>query len=269
MSTLTKLLRFDEVVLAIIRTMDWRDDGKLGILTCGQLDRKMSQRVNKALVAMGGKWNRARGGHTFPLDPRVRVQGLIEEGTLTVERDGFFETPPEVVACMVGLAWPAGRVLEPSAGLGAIADSLLIARDQILCIEKNVQRAEELRKKGYAVQCGDFLAMQPGTFDTILMNPPFEAGQDIDHVQHAFGCLAPGGALVSVMSVGPFFRSDRKATAFREWFGRVVGLKEDLPPSSFKASGTGVSACLVVIRNHTNNPESCAEDVLCLEEEVV
>lgn len=246
MASLTKVLRFDDDVLAIIRAMDWQDGGKLGILMCGQLDRKLYQRVNKALAAMGGKWNRSKGGHTFPLDPRPRVEGLIESGALTVERDGFFETPPEVVTCMVGLIWPAGRVLEPSAGLGAIADNLPIGREYILCIEKNAQRAEELRKKGYPVRCGDFLTMQ-GVFDTIFMNPPFEAGQDIDHVRHAFSCLAPGGKLVSVISVGSFFRSDRKATAFREWFGRVGGQTEDLPPNSFKSSGTGVNVCLVVI----------------------
>ncbi len=244
---LTKTLQFDDNVLAIIRAMDWRDAGKLGILTCGQLDRKMYQAVNKALAAMGGKWNRSMGGHVFLLDPRPQVEGLVESGMLVVERDGFFQTPPEVVARMLELVQPIGRVLEPSAGLGAIVDHLRVDKDNILCIEKNKQRAEELRKKGYAVQCGDFLAMMPIKFDTIFMNPPFEQGQDIDHVRHAFECLRESGSLVSVMSVGPFFRGDRKATAFREWFDRVGGCTEDLPPNSFKHSGTGVNSCLVVI----------------------
>jgi len=245
---LTKTLQFDDNVLAIIRTMDWRDDGKLGALTCGQLDRKMYNSVNKALAAMGGKWNRSKGGHVFPLDPRPQVTGLIENGALTVERDGFFETPPEVVQRMMELVQPRGHVLEPSAGLGGIADRLPISKDSLLCIEKNERRAEELQKNGYTIQCGDFLTMTPGMFDTIFMNPPFEQGQDIDHVQHAFKYLGENGALVSVMSTGPFFRSDRKATAFREWFDRVGGYAEDLPPNSFKYSGTGVNACLVVIR---------------------
>ncbi len=244
---LTKTLQFDDNVLAIIRTMDWRDDGKLGILTCGQIDRKLYMSVNKALTAMGGKWNRSKGGHIFLLDPRPQVEGLIENGALVVERDGFFETPLEVIARMMELVQPTGRVLEPSAGLGAIADHL--DRDNLLCIEKNDQRADELRKKGYTVQCGDFLTMTPLKFDTIFMNPPFEQGQDIDHVQHAYKYLDDNGSLASVMSTGPFFRGDSKAVAFREWFDHVGGYVEDLPPNSFKRSGTGVNACLVVILN--------------------
>lgn len=255
---LTKTLQFDDDVLAIIRTMDWRDDGKLGVLMCGQLDRKLYKRTNKALEAMGGKWNRSKGGHVFLFDPRLQVKGLIENGALTIERDGFFETPPEVVMCMVELTWPVGHVLEPSAGLGAIADHLPIGKEHILCIEKNVQRVEELRKKGYAVQCGDFLAMTPGTFDTIFMNPPFEEGQDIDHVQHAFECLALGGTLVSVMSEGPFFRSDNNATAFREWFNQVGGESKYLPRESFRRSKTSVSARLVVIAKVADNKDDCS-----------
>lgn len=246
---LTKTLRFDDDVLTIIRTMDWQDNGNLGVLTCGQLDRRLYQRVNKALAAMGGQWNRSKGGHVFPLDPRPRVEGLIENGTITIERDGFFETPPEVTTRMVQLAWPTGRVLEPSAGLGAIADHLAISKENILCIEKNEQRAKRLQEKGYTVQHGDFLSMTPGLFDRIFMNPPFEQGQDIDHVQYAFTCLAPGGIMVSVMSAGSFYRSDRKATAFREWLSNTGGKIEELPPNSFRCSGTGVNACLVVITN--------------------
>ena len=58
-----------------------------------------------------------------------------------------------------------------------------------------------------------------------------------------------GGRLVSVMSQGPFYRADRKATEFREWFAELVGEKIDLPADSFKDGfvPTGVSTCLVVL----------------------
>jgi len=245
---LTKTLKFDNDVLFVIRSMDWQNDGCLGILTCGQLDRKLYERVNKALEAMGGKWNRSKGGHVFSLDPRSQVEGLIENGLLVVEKDGFFETPPEVVNRMVELVWPTGKVLEPSAGLGAIASRLPVSKDRIFCIERNEQRAEHLRHKGYTVQCYDFLKYKaPEKFDTIFMNPPFEEGQDIDHVQHAYQCLANGGKLVSIMSEGTFFRGDRKATDFRDWAERVSAYTEQLPPESFKESRTNVSARLIVI----------------------
>ena len=246
---LTKTLKFDEDVLFILRSIDWQEDGRLGILTCGQLDRKLYVRVNKALKAMGGRWARSKGGHIFLLDPRLQVEGLIENGLLVVEKDGFFETPPEVVNRMIGLVCPTGNILEPSAGLGAIADYLLVPQSQIFCIEKNEQRAEFLRNKGYTVQCLDFLEYEASKkFDTIFMNPPFERGQDIDHVQRAYQCLADGGKLVSVMSEGTFFRSDRKATGFRNWAERVGIYTEQLPLKSFKESGTSVNTRLIVIQ---------------------
>jgi len=144
---LTKTLKFDEDVLDIIRAMDWQDNGKVGKLTCGQLDRYMYEKVNKALSTMGGKWNRSIGGHVFKLDPREQVEGLIKNGSLTVEKDGFFETPESVVKRMLELV-PLPKngelILEPSAGLGAIAKHLC---GNITLIEKNPQRCEELRKQ--------------------------------------------------------------------------------------------------------------------------
>lgn len=244
---LTKQLRFTNDVLDILRGIEWSQDGLLGILTCGQLDRTLYLKVNKALVAMGGKWNRKEGGHIFKVDPRPTVAGLLDNGTLAVERDGFFETPPEIVGRMLELVLVRGKVLEPSAGLGAIATRLPVGRDMVWCIEKNPDRSNILREKGYRVECMDFLSMSEEYFDTVVMNPPFEQGQDIDHVRHAYDLLAPGGQLVSVMSEGPFFRQDKKATAFREWLEGVGHQKERLPAGAFKNSGTGVNACLIVV----------------------
>ena len=79
------------------------------------------------------------------------------------------------------------------------------------------------------------------------MNPPFEQGQDIEHVRHAFDWLATGGHLVAVMSNGSFFREDKKATAFRDWLAYVRGESYPLPEDSFKESGTGVRTRLAVI----------------------
>lgn len=246
---LSKTLKFDQDVVAILRSASWSDDGLLAVLTCGQLDRKTYENVNKALEAMGGKWTRKVQGHIFPTDPRPQVEGLLETGSLQVVRDGFFETPLDVVRRMTEIIDPTGNVLEPSAGLGAIADHLPILQDRVLCIEKNEQRAAALVKKGYTTRCMDFLEFKPRGeyFDTIFMNPPFEEGQDIDHVKHAYALLSPGGSLISVMSEGPFFRNDRKAIDFRHWLHAVGAYDEKLPEGSFKSSGTGVAARLVWI----------------------
>lgn len=250
---LVKRLKFDDDVLDILRGMDWRDDGLLGVITGGQLERGLYTRLNKALEAMGGKWNRSRGGHVFTADPRPQVEGLTESGVLEVERDGFFETPRAVVERMLELVplcqEKYSMTLEPSAGLGAIADVLKEqSTGTLVLIEKNQQRCEELRKRFEFVSCGDFLLYKGYSYERIYMNPPFEELQDVDHVRHAYDLLADGGEMVAVMSESPFFRSDRKASEFRAWLDEVGGYSEKLPAGAFKESGTGVNARLVVIK---------------------
>ena len=247
---LIKTLKFDGDVLEIVKGMNWSEDGLLGILTCGQLDRTMYIAVNKALDAMGGKWNRKLGGHVFKMDPRSSVEGLLDSGTLKVERDGFFETPLAPVKMMIGYAWPAGNILEPSAGLGAIVDNLGLSqadKHNVVCIEKNRDRANILMGKGYTACCMDFLNFKGfNRFHRVYMNPPFEQSQDILHVRYAYDCLKYGGKMVAIMSEGSFFREDKIATSFREWLD-PIGRSIKLPDGSFKISGTMVNTRIVVI----------------------
>ena len=83
------------------------------------------------------------------------------------------------------------------------------------------------------------------------MDAEFENLSDADHVRHAFDQLASGGRLVSVMSVGPFFRSDTKAEQFREWLEDLDHDLEDLPEDAFKGveafRQTGVRTKLLTI----------------------
>lgn len=248
----TKTLKFDDETLEIIRAMLWSNDG-LQVVITAQLDRAQYQKVNTAIEAMGGKWVRAKKAHVFETDPRPAVEGLLADGSLTVEKDGFFETPPAIVAKMIEAA-QIGRgmtVLEPSAGLGAIVRGLLPKRADVRCIEKNQQRALKIAD-GFFIDCviADFLTITPSPMDRVVMNPPFEEGQDIEHVRHAYNFLKPDGILVAIMSEGPFFRNDRRAVEFRAWLDDVGGESEQLPPGSFKESGTGVNARMVVIRNN-------------------
>lgn len=246
---LTKKLKFDDTVLNVIRNMDWKDDGKLGVIH-QQLDRKLYVEVNKALTAMGGKWDRKRIGHVFPDDPRPLVEGLLENGHLVVERDGFFQTPLPVIERMFRLAAPHSRVLEPSAGMGAIAKEVRksAAVTQLVCVEKNPQRAEHLRRQGFETFCEDFLLWQDSrVFDTVYMNPPFEENQDIRHIQRAYQHLKYNGDLVSVVSNGAFSNGTKIRQKFLEWLDSVEAHVEDLPEGSFKESGTMVRAKIVHI----------------------
>lgn len=263
---LTKTLKFDPDTLDILThsfQVEPHGSGFIGKLTCGQLDRKAYENVNKALEALGGKWNRKAGGHIFTTDPREQLSGLIDNGSLKVTKEGWFPTPDSVIAQMYELAPYDGHgfVLEPSAGEGAIIDYIAhklpgrqVSKRIIECVELNPQRAEVLRQKNCVPIEADFLTTTLDTFGLpegfcrVYMNPPFENGQDIDHVRHAYNLLSPGGILVSVMSEGVFFRDDNKAKEFRAWLESAKGYSIKLPSDAFKPSGTGVQTRLAVAR---------------------
>lgn len=170
---------------------------------------------------------------------------------------GYFPTPRAVVERMLEEAGiePGMRVLEPSAGKGNIAD-MIREKDpnatlEVIEIQKTLRDVLEAKEHNVLSET-DFLQYNPEEkYDRIIMNPPFEQGQDMEHVQHAYELLKPGGRLVSIMSEGPFFRGDKKATAFREWLDELGGTNEKLPEKSFTGKDadrqTGVAARMVVI----------------------
>ena len=173
--------------------------------------------------------------------------------------DGFFPTPKNIVEKMLDEAdiKKGETVLEPSAGKGNIADEIRTQYpDNALEVaEINDSLSELLKEKGHNVVGNDFLATNK-KYDKIIMNPPFEKLQDIDHVKHAYDMLNRGGRLVAIMSESPFFNSAKKAEAFRTWLEDVGGVSEKLPENSFKNSerSTGVNTRLVVIDKGTETP---------------
>lgn len=166
---------------------------------------------------------------------------------------GFFPTPAPVIARMLqAAAMPAGPcdVLEPSAGAGAILDAIKAAHPaaRLMAFERHATLREILQAKGYTLAGADFAdELAPHAVDFVLMNPPFERAQDIEHVRIAHGYLRPGGRLVAIMSGGTFQRTDSKAAEFRAWVEAQGGTWEALPEGSFKESGTGVNTVLVTV----------------------
>ncbi len=184
-------------------------------------------------------------------DDPVRV---AERELIGKDLPGFFPTPRSVIERMLELSElePDQLVLEPSCGKGDIVQAIqeLEPGARLRAIELNRTLADVLSAKALSVEFTDFLSHE-GKYDRILMNPPFENGQEMDHVRHAYECLAPGGRLVSVMSEGPFFREDRKAQEFRTWFEQCGGESVVLPEDSFATAEafrhTGVRTRLVVL----------------------
>lgn len=166
---------------------------------------------------------------------------------------GYFPTPPAVIARMLDYAniRHGMSVLEPSAGDGAIVAAVqaLDMDNFIVAYEIAPQLCEVLQMRGFDARPFDFMLQRPGQmkYDRVLMNPPFEKLQDVDHVRHAFEFLASGGRLVAIMSQGGFFREDRKATEFREWLHGLTYEAYNIEAGAFKESGTGIATKLVII----------------------
>jgi hypothetical protein len=87
------------------------------------------------------------------------------------------------------------------------------------------------------------------------MNPPFEKGQDIDHVNHAFKLLNPGGRLVAIMAANKF-KSDKKTQDFNE-FVLNNGYSLDNPEGSFKNAfnSTNVNTITVYLEKESKPQE--------------
>lgn len=175
---------------------------------------------------------------------------LAERDLIGRKLPGFFPTPESLAKRMADLAdIRAGQtVLEPSAGTGRLADVAKALGAKVDTVEMQSSLRDILLKKGHNVVDHDFTSMAAEPkYDRIMMNPPFEKGQDMAHVKRAYEMLKPGGKMVAIMGEGGFFRSDKSATEFRSWLDAVGGYSEKLPEGTFKESNTGVNTRLVVI----------------------
>jgi hypothetical protein len=226
------------------------------------LERKLYERVNRALEALGAKWNRGKGGHVFASEEGLmHFVSMLESGVVPAKNaEAFFPTPREVVERMLDLAMMPDvqrkpRCLEPSAGVGAIALLVrgLYPQYEIHCVESNTERAMKLAQVGLPhVWNEDFLTWKPAaaTYHRILMNPPFSVPDDstawITHLRRALVLLHPDGVLVSVVPSGCMHRTDRKHLTFRDSIaGRAT--YDELDPKAFKSSGTMVNTGLLVV----------------------
>jgi len=191
------------------------------------------------------------------------------QGVAVVVVPQLFPTPVDLARRMVQEAgvFPGERVLEPSAGTGNIIRAILGAFTgadcgRIVAVELNKHLAAGLREQrdrtlyarenNFQVVEADFIAITGpdacvfpnggdpvpfGKFDRIVMNPPFQNGADIKHIEHAMKFLKPKGRLVAICADGPR-QNDRLKPIARLW--------ESLPAGTFKDEGTNVNTALLV-----------------------
>ena len=252
------------------RDAHWNANKWLGAVREYQAQQRLGLSEPTSLQTMLRAYADVRVGKSSADPVKVAERALI--GT---KIPGFFPTPESLAKRMAEIAdlKPGMKVLEPSAGTGRLADAAKAKGAEVVAAEVDSRLRDILAKKGHTLVERDFTAMKPeASFDRILMNPPFEKGQDMAHVRAAYEHLKPGGKMVAIMGEGGFFRSDKQATEFRSWLDRVGGTSEKLPEGTFKESNTGVNTRLVVIEKPAavaeaamkavaNMPETVHEDV--------
>lgn len=254
------MAKIPEKVLDILA--ECRAEGDTLYLPNVQLDRKLYVAVNKVLESMGGKWNRKAKGHVFEIgDPAemLEIVLLTHEVRDLKKEFQFFPTPKPIIDLLCELAelstiGPATVVMEPSCGDGRMVDAIMeFHPGGLACYELNTDMEKFLSEKPYAVEFIDFMEVTRDELgalgvDRVVMNPPFTKHQDIDHVLHAFELLNDGGILVSVMSESPFFRTDKKSVAFRDFLEEHNAEVYKLDSGAFHESGTEIMTRLVKIR---------------------
>lgn len=242
-------------------------------------DGERLQQVQAAMRAMAD-WHEGRGpravGHDFaaictrqgfqslrtedlhrlvepPKPDPLQVIRAMEHELVGVKIPGFFPTPEKLGSEVVRLAQlePGQTVLEPGAGKGDLADLVraLHTNPPDTC-EINYRLRQLLEAKGHRIIAPDVYDLRSGTYDRIVMNPPFEKGEDARQVQHCFDhLLAPGGRLVSIVGAG--ILSSERGKAFRDWLDARRGRVVDVEPGAFAGAAsfrqTGVNVKIIVL----------------------
>jgi len=248
-------------------------EGNVVKLPAGQLDRKLYQETAKALELIGGKWKGGKVfGFVFQTDPTELLQEIATGEKRNLKKEfQFFATPAGLADKLVELAmvkkeitakstyFSEGRqnkILEPSAGQGAIIDAIhrKLGSDATIFVVELMDLNRKMLNEKYGdkiLMAGqkDFLVLQNShIFDWIIANPPFTKNQDIDHVKKMYELLAPDGVMVSIMSPSWTFGSQKKQVEFRNWLDEVGAEVHKVEAGAFKESGTTIESRIVVIK---------------------
>jgi len=160
-------------------------------------------------------------------------------------------TPSDIALQMIELAEITNnsRVLEPSAGIGNIADQIKKFTPNVDVCEKMYSYSELLTLKGFNVVGSDFLKYENNNYyDCVIMNPPFS--QEQEHIKHAYDLLKVGGKLIAITSPHWTFANDKSSKEFRQWFENLGGeIVEELESGTFEM--TQVRSNIIVINKET------------------
>jgi predicted RNA methylase len=233
-----------------------------------QLERDDYARVDDVLSRLRGKWNKRANAHLFPFDPTGPLSQILESMILPDKNPtAFFPTPAKALDAMFSLVDDIAfrcadversvRVLEPSGGIGGIADFICSKTEhvQIDIVEILPVNQELLKSKGYTPFCMDFMDFEIPTdenkYDYVFMNPPFSLKGDktayITHINHALKMLKPSGELVAIVPLGWITNDNKKELGFRNLVASHGNHICTLEKGTFKESGTNIETRVITL----------------------
>ena len=148
------------------------------------------------------------------------------------------------------------KILEPSAGSGAIVDYISsnynIQPRDIDCVELNKEKYEILRSKHYNSFHWEFLSFATDKnyhekYDRIIACPPFKKNIDIAHIESMYGLLKTGGILVSLTSPLWITNNEEHQVKFREWLADKDYSMKMLPENSYIEDYKSVPTMIIKI----------------------
>lgn len=186
-------------VIGLLQELAGKDE-RLGLSYGCKPDKAQRRRLNEVLSAIGGIED--GDGWRFDYRPQSVISEIVVSGCIPdAASHQFYPTPEHIARAAVEAAQigPGDVCLEPSAGLGGIADLLPVGMTQ--CVEVSALHCGVLRAKEHEVTAADFLKWHPAgdRFDRVVMNPPYSEGRWLAHVEHAARMVKSGGRLVAIL----------------------------------------------------------------------
>lgn len=262
--------KIPQPVLDLLRSAHIEDNV---LLKMPSVDRATYEIFDEVLCRLRGKWYRKKG-HRFPYNPTAAIAAVVASGVMPAKNPlAYFPTPMRVAREVVSLLswWPSRtRVLEPSAGSGALVQAVLEdwPGSDVLAMELDPLNAAQLRARSWErpdwsdpeqehepeIMEADFTQIEPREVaGLVVMNPPFAVKGDSmaweTHMRRAWDWLVPEGRIACIAPGNVWNgRGTKRAKAAREWLRSIGAKVYALDRGSFVESGTGVDACVIVAK---------------------
>lgn len=218
----------------------------------------------------GGKVADQRGSNTISEFEKAKSYYYAQQKNTKSrdQREGmdYFATPEPVGLKMVEWAGikPGDKVLEPSAGHGAIA-RFFPARTEVTMVEPslNLSQRAALANGGARIVNQRFEDFnRTNKYDAIVMNPPYGMGGKTayEHLEKATQHLREGGRIVALLPRGGL--ADRRLVDFMplaEESGIHVVADISMPSSTFERAGTKVNTRVLVLEKNTSEDYQAPE----------